>query len=85
MTSPLPDRRKPRWTRERRRHMPRLLPLIAAVLALVVYFKDARAASMRGVTMKGAAFVQTRFTKGPLTEFTVKFDLPDTPNPRGWW
>ena len=33
---------------------------------------------VQGITRKGDAFVLTRFSKGPLQEFTVKFSHPNT-------
>lgn len=72
-------------------------PAIAAVLALFLWGRDAMAAEVvrcpdpklrevvPGLDGKQLAYVQTRFTNCPLQVFTVKFDLPSTPNPRGWW
>ena len=33
---------------------------------------------VQGITRRGDAFVLTRFSKGPLREFTVKFSHPNT-------
>lgn len=67
---------------ERRRNW--WMPVIAALLALLLWL-DVRAAELvRGVIKSTSAYVQVRFSKGPLLEFVTRFDLPDTPNMEGW-
>lgn len=69
---------------DRRAGKPIVLPLIAAVLALLLYARDGRTETVKGMDGKGRAYVCELRPPYPLLEFCVKFDLPNVPNPRGW-